>query len=89
LDYLKVSGFAKNINITNDNPYSFVLNDNHEFVAGYSVRPRTQLLSKKPSIWQDGELGMVLEMREIDAILKVKSNMDSKYVFEFKEQLLR
>jgi len=79
----KLVAFAKkhNILLVNDNPYSFVLNDNPmsllQVEGAKEVALELNSLSKTFNMagWR---VGMVLGNPEIiDAILKVKSNMDS------------
>ena len=81
--YKKLIDFGKkyNILIVNDNPYSFVLNDNPISILQVDGAKDTALelnsLSKTFNMagWR---VGMVLgNSKFIDAILKVKSNMDS------------
>jgi len=75
--------FAKkhNILLVNDNPYSFVLNPEPTSILGFEGAKEVALelnsLSKTFNMagWR---VGMVLGAKEkIDAVLKVKSNMDS------------
>jgi len=79
----KLVAFAKkhNILLVNDNPYSFVLNDNPmsllQVKGAKDVALELNSLSKTFNMagWR---VGMVLGNPEIiDAVLKVKSNMDS------------
>jgi len=79
----KAVAFAKNhqILLVNDNPYSFVLNNNPisilQIDGGKEVALELNSLSKTFNMagWR---VGMVLGNPElIDAVLKVKSNMDS------------
>ncbi len=79
----KLVAFAKknDILLVNDNPYSFVLNDNPESIltveGAKDVALELNSLSKTFNMagWR---VGMVLGSTEhINAILKVKSNMDS------------
>jgi len=79
----KLVAFAKkhNILLVNDNPYSFVLNDNPmsllQVEGSKDVALELNSLSKTFNMagWR---VGMVLGNPEIiDAVLKVKSNMDS------------
>ncbi|MEP7092528.1 MAG: aminotransferase class I/II-fold pyridoxal phosphate-dependent enzyme [Flavobacterium sp.] len=79
----KLVAFAKkhNILLVNDNPYSFVLNDNPmsllQVKGAKDVALELNSLSKTFNMagWR---VGMVLGNAEIiDAVLKVKSNMDS------------
>jgi aspartate/methionine/tyrosine aminotransferase len=79
----KLVAFAKkhNILLVNDNPYSFVLNDNPmsllQIKGAKDVALELNSLSKTFNMagWR---VGMVLGNPEIiDAVLKVKSNMDS------------
>lgn len=79
----KLVAFAKkhNILLINDNPYSFVLNDNPmsllQVEGAKDVALELNSLSKTFNMagWR---VGMVLGNAEIiDAVLKVKSNMDS------------
>lgn len=79
----KLVAFAKkhNILLVNDNPYSFVLNDNPmsllQVEGAKDVALELNSLSKTFNMagWR---VGMVLGNPEIiDAVLKVKSNMDS------------
>lgn len=79
----KLVAFAKkhNILLVNDNPYSFVLNDNPmsllQIEGAKEVSLELNSLSKTFNMagWR---VGMVLGNPEIiDAVLKVKSNMDS------------
>ena len=79
----KLVAFAKkhNILLINDNPYSFVLNDNPmsllQIEGAKDVALELNSLSKTFNMagWR---VGMVLGNPEIiDAVLKVKSNMDS------------
>ncbi|MFB3389578.1 pyridoxal phosphate-dependent aminotransferase [Flavobacterium sp. LAR06] len=79
----KLVAFAKkhNILLVNDNPYSFVLNDNPisllQVEGAKEVALELNSLSKTFNMagWR---VGMVLGNPEIiDAVLKVKSNMDS------------
>jgi LL-diaminopimelate aminotransferase len=79
----KLVAFAKkhNILLVNDNPYSFVLNDNPmsllQVEGAKEVALELNSLSKTFNMagWR---VGMVLGKPEIiDAVLKVKSNMDS------------
>ena len=79
----KLVAFAKkhNILLVNDNPYSFVLNDNPmsllQIEGAKDVALELNSLSKTFNMagWR---VGMVLGNSEIiDAVLKVKSNMDS------------
>lgn len=75
--------FAKqhNILLVNDNPYSFVLNPNPMSILGFEGAKEVALelnsLSKTFNMagWR---VGMVLGAKDkLDAVLKVKSNMDS------------
>jgi LL-diaminopimelate aminotransferase len=79
----KTIAFAKkhNIIVVNDNPYSFVLNDNPmsllQVVGAKDVALELNSLSKTFNMagWR---VGMILgNAGYIDAVLKVKSNMDS------------
>lgn len=79
----KLVAFAKkhNILLVNDNPYSFVLNDNPisllQVEGAKEVALELNSLSKTFNMagWR---VGMVLgNAKAIDAVLKVKSNMDS------------
>jgi aspartate/methionine/tyrosine aminotransferase len=79
----KTIAFAKNHNIivVNDNPYSFVLNDNPmsllQVAGAKDVALELNSLSKTFNMagWR---VGMILgNAGYIDAVLKVKSNMDS------------
>jgi LL-diaminopimelate aminotransferase len=81
--YQKLIDFGKKhqILIVNDNPYSFVLNDNPlsilQIEGASTIALELNSLSKTYNMagWR---VGMVLGKKEfIDAILKVKSNMDS------------
>ncbi len=81
--FTKLIAFGKkhNILIVNDNPYSFVLNDNPvsilEIDGAKEVSLELNSLSKTFNIsgWR---VGMVLgSSKNIEAVLKVKSNMDS------------
>lgn len=81
--FLKLIAFAKrnNILLVNDNPYSFVLNDNPQSILSIEGAKEVCLelnsLSKTFNMagWR---VGFVLGKSEfIEAILKVKSNMDS------------
>ncbi|TDO94249.1 pyridoxal phosphate-dependent aminotransferase [Flavobacterium sp. 245] len=81
--FKKLVAFAKkhNILLVNDNPYSFVLNDNPmsllQVEGAKEVALELNSLSKTFNMagWR---VGMVLGNPEIiDAVLKVKSNMDS------------
>ena len=81
--YKKLIDFGKkhNILIVNDNPYSFVLNDNPisilQIEGAKEIALELNSLSKTFNMagWR---VGMVLgNSKFIDAILKVKSNMDS------------
>jgi LL-diaminopimelate aminotransferase len=81
--YKKLIAFGKkhNILIVNDNPYSFVLNDNPlsilQVEASKDVALELNSLSKTFNMagWR---VGMVSGKKEfIDAVLKVKSNIDS------------
>lgn len=81
--YEDIIAFAKrnNILVVNDNPYSFVLNQYPKSILSYKNAKEVCLelnsLSKTFNMagWR---VGMVLGKTEfIDAILKVKSNMDS------------
>ena len=81
--YKKLIDFGKkhNILIVNDNPYSFVLNDNPMSIlqveGAKEIALELNSLSKTFNMagWR---VGMVLgNSKFIDAILKVKSNMDS------------
>lgn len=81
--YQKIIDFAKkhNILIVNDNPYSFILNDNPISILNVEgakdVAIELNSLSKtfNMSGWR---VGMVVGAKYyIDAILKIKSNMDS------------
>ena len=81
--YQKIVDFAKkhNILIVNDNPYSFILNDNPisilEADGAKDVAIELNSLSKtfNMSGWR---VGLVVGAKYyIDAILKIKSNMDS------------
>jgi len=83
----KLVAFAKkhNILLVNDNPYSFVLNDNPmsllQVEGAKEVALELNSLSKTFNMagWR---VGMVLGNPEIiDAVLKVKSNMDSGMYF--------
>ncbi|NGY38577.1 aminotransferase class I/II-fold pyridoxal phosphate-dependent enzyme [Flavobacterium sp. XN-5] len=83
----KLVAFAKKhqILLINDNPYSFVLNDNPmsllQIAGAKDVALELNSLSKTFNMagWR---VGMVLGNAEaIDAILKVKSNMDSGMFF--------
>lgn len=79
----KLVGFAKkhNILLVNDNPYSFVLNDNPMSLlqVGGAKEVALELNSLSKTFNMAGwRVGMVLGNPEIiDAVLKVKSNMDS------------
>jgi aspartate/methionine/tyrosine aminotransferase len=94
LDLFEKLVFAKNIILLiNDNPYSFVLNDNPmsllQVNGAKEVALELNSLSKTFNMagWR---VGMVLgNAKAIDAILKVKSNMDSGILEFRKEQLLR
>jgi LL-diaminopimelate aminotransferase len=79
----KLISFAKkhNILLINDNPYSFVLNDNPisllQVEGAKEVALELNSLSKTYNMsgWR---VGMVVGKKEfLDAVLKVKSNMDS------------
>lgn len=81
--YQKLIDFAKkqNILLVNDNPYSFVLNENPESILNFEgakdVALELNSLSKSFNMagWR---VGMFLGAKEyLDQILKVKSNMDS------------
>jgi aspartate/methionine/tyrosine aminotransferase len=79
--------------LINDNPYSFVLNDNPmsllQVNGAKEVALELNSLSKTFNMagWR---VGMVLgNAKAIDAILKVKSNMDSGMFFQFKKEQLR
>lgn len=81
--YKKLIAFGKkhNILIVNDNPYSFVLNDNplsiFRIEGSKEIALELNSLSKTFNMagWR---VGMVVGKKElIDAVLKVKSNMDS------------
>ncbi|WP_461532303.1 pyridoxal phosphate-dependent aminotransferase [Sinomicrobium sp.] len=81
--YDKLVAFAKrnNILLVNDNPYSFVLNNNPRSIlqvdGAKEVAMELNSLSKTFNMagWR---VGMVLGSADhIDAVLKVKSNMDS------------
>ncbi|GIZ09177.1 pyridoxal phosphate-dependent aminotransferase [Flavobacterium sp. UMI-01] len=83
----RLIGFAKKYNIllVNDNPYSFVLNDNPmsllQIEGAKEVALELNSLSKTFNMagWR---VGMVLGNADcIDAVLKVKSNMDSGMFF--------
>ena len=75
--------FAKkhNILIINDNPYSFILNDNHTSLLSIdnSKEVAMELNSLSKSFNMSGwRVGMLLGSSEnISRVLKVKSNMDS------------
>lgn len=79
----KLIAFAKknNILLVNDNPYSFVLNDNP--LSIFSVPDAKQVALELNSLSKTFNMagwrvGMLLGKKEtIDAVLKVKSNMDS------------
>lgn len=79
----KLVAFAKkhNILLVNDNPYSFVLNDNPMSLlqVGGAKEVALELNSLSKTFNMAGwRVGMVLGNPEIiDAVLKVKSNMDS------------
>jgi aspartate/methionine/tyrosine aminotransferase len=77
--------------LINDNPYSFVLNDNPmsllQVNGAKEVALELNSLSKTFNMagWR---VGMVLgNAKAIDAILKVKSNMDSGMFSEFKRRI--
>jgi LL-diaminopimelate aminotransferase len=79
----KLVAFAKkhHILVINDNPYSFVLNDNPisilQVAGAHDVTLELNSLSKTYNMsgWR---VGMVIgNKKHIDAVLKVKSNMDS------------
>lgn len=81
--YQKLINFAKKhqILLVNDNPYSFVLNDNPESILNYEGAKEVALelnsLSKSFNMagWR---VGMFVGAKEyLDQVLKVKSNMDS------------
>ncbi|MGY5354871.1 pyridoxal phosphate-dependent aminotransferase [Wenyingzhuangia sp. IMCC45467] len=81
--YQNLITFAKKhqILLVNDNPYSFVLNDNPESILNYKGAKEVALelnsLSKSFNMagWR---VGMFVGAKEyLDQILKVKSNMDS------------
>lgn len=81
--FQKAIAFAKkhDILLVNDNPYSFILNDNpisiFQVVGAKEVALELNSLSKTFNMagWR---VGMVLGNKDlIDAVLKVKSNMDS------------
>ncbi|MGF1559963.1 MAG: pyridoxal phosphate-dependent aminotransferase [Flavobacteriaceae bacterium] len=83
LQFEKLVAFAKknDILLVNDNPYSFVMNDNPMSILSIAGAKEVALelnsLSKTFNMagWR---VGMVLGSAEhVDAILKVKSNMDS------------
>ncbi len=85
--FQKLVAFAKKYNIllVNDNPYSFVLNDNPmsllQVDGAKEVALELNSLSKTFNMagWR---VGMVLGNADcIDAVLKVKSNMDSGMFF--------
>ena len=85
--YIRLVAFAKrhNILIVNDNPYSFVLNDSPRSLLSTSgakdVCLELNSLSKTFNMagWR---VGMVLGKSDfINAILKVKSNMDSGMLY--------
>ena len=85
--FAKLVAFAKkhNILLINDNPYSFVLNDNPmsllQVEGAKDVALELNSLSKTFNMagWR---VGMVLGNADcIDAVLKVKSNMDSGMFF--------
>ncbi|MGQ7945486.1 pyridoxal phosphate-dependent aminotransferase [Flavobacterium sp. WC2509] len=85
--FAKLIAFAKkhNILLVNDNPYSFVLNDNPmsllQVEGAKDVALELNSLSKTFNMagWR---VGMVLGSATlIDAVLKVKSNMDSGMFF--------
>ena len=72
---------AKNILLVNDNPYSFVLTDQPKSIMSFPGAKETamELNSLSKSFNMAGwRVGMVLGNEEnINAVLKVKSNMDS------------
>jgi LL-diaminopimelate aminotransferase len=74
-------GVKHSILIVNDNPYSFVLNDNPMsiFQANGATEIALELNSLSKTFNMAGwRVGMVCGIKElIDAVLKVKSNMDS------------
>ena len=83
---------AKGILLVNDNPYSFVLTDQPQSMMSVpganEVGMELNSLSKSFNMagWR---VGMVLGNQEnINAILKVKSNMDSGMFLEFRKELL-
>ncbi len=85
--FKKLIAFAKkhNILVVNDNPYSFVLNENPRSILAVDgakeVAIELNSLSKSFNMagWR---VGMVLGKKEyIEAILNVKSNMDSGMYF--------
>lgn len=85
--FIKLIAFAKkhDILIVNDNPYSFVLNENPRSILAVDgakeVAIELNSLSKSFNMagWR---VGMVLGKKEyIEAILNVKSNMDSGMYF--------
>ena len=82
-DFKKLIGFTQkhHILLVNDNPYAFVLNENPMSILNIKGAKKMALelnsLSKSHNMagWR---VGMVLGAKEyIDAILKIKSNMDS------------
>jgi aspartate/methionine/tyrosine aminotransferase len=74
-------GIKHQILIVNDNPYSFVLNDNplSIFQANRAIEIALELNSLSKTFNMSGwRVGMVCGKKEVvDAVLKVKSNMDS------------
>lgn len=79
----QIADFGKrnNILICNDNPYAFILNENHQSILQFNDSKTHILelnsLSKSHNMagWRLGMIGAKKEL--IEAILKVKSNMDS------------
>lgn len=79
----KIADFGKrnDILICNDNPYAFILNENHQSILQFSDSKSHVLelnsLSKSHNMagWRLGMIGA--DKNIIDSILKVKSNMDS------------
>jgi aspartate/methionine/tyrosine aminotransferase len=81
--FKQLINFAKkhNILIINDNPYSFILNDNHTSLLSVdnSKEVAMELNSLSKSFNMSGwRVGMLLgSLENISRVLKVKSNMDS------------
>lgn len=92
--FIKLINFAKKhqILLVNDNPYSFILNDNPKSILSFPDAKEVALelnsLSKTFNMpgWR---VGMVLGCKTyIDAVLQVKSNMDSGMYFAIQKSAI-